>query len=123
MLVRKTDSFNQHARISELGNASTHLIAQDLSSETEIKQWVSKNNFKKEIDDFYELLQVTDTATEDDLRKSFEKLMSELEIDEESKNDEIYTKTQKIKLAYEVLMDERMRKNYDKIRNRDKNMQ
>ena len=123
MLVRKTDSFNQHARISELGNASAHLIAQDLSSETEIKQWVSKNNFKKKIDDFYELLQVTDTATEDDLRKSFEKLMSELEIDEESKNDEIYTKTQKIKLAYEVLMDERMRKNYDKIRNRDKNMQ
>jgi len=118
LLDIKTNSFNLHARISELGDASAHLIdSLNIGDELEATWSLSDSFNNKKFDDFYELMEVVPTATDSEIKESYEKL-SKLNQPGVSEENELFDKLQKLNIAYEVLSDKKMRGNYDKIRDR-----
>ena len=74
--------------------------------------------------DLYEILGVTKTATDDDIRKAYRKLAITLHPDRfatasESEKKEAEKKFKEINAAYEILSDKEKRSNYDQFGNPD----
>jgi molecular chaperone DnaJ len=63
--------------------------------------------------DYYDLLGITKTATDDDIKKSFRKLAQKYHPDKNPDNPEAEEKFKTINEAYEVLSDPEKRRNYD----------
>ena len=70
----------------------------------------------EETDNFYKILNVPDTATIDEIKRSYRKL-SMMYHPDRNKTAEAITKIQKINEAYEVLGDAQKRKEYDMMNN------
>ena len=118
LLARKTDSFNMHVRISELGDASAHLVEGiSLKAEEILATNASAQAYK--FDDFYEILKVSATATEEEIRVSYEKILEGNQPESVNSEKTLFSEMQKLEIAFEVLSDKKMRANYDKIRNKN----
>ena len=63
--------------------------------------------------DYYKVLQISDAASQDDIRKSFRYLALKYHPDRNKNSEESKQKFMQIVEAYKVLSDEQARKNYD----------
>ena len=64
--------------------------------------------------DYYEILEVSKTASDDEIKKSFRRLAMQYHPDRNPGNKEAETKFKEINEAYEVLKDEQKRAAYDR---------
>jgi DnaJ-class molecular chaperone len=65
------------------------------------------------VPNYYEILGISQNATQDEIKKSFRNLALRYHPDKNRNSEESRQKFMKIIEAYEVLSDERTRKNYD----------
>lgn len=63
--------------------------------------------------DFYEILEVSRSATQEEIKRSYKKLAKKYHPDLNQGDEEAETKFKEINLAYEVLSDEQKRSTYD----------
>ncbi|MBK0404334.1 J domain-containing protein [Adhaeribacter sp. BT258] len=68
-----------------------------------------------EYKDYYKILEVSKTATKDEIRKSYKKLARKYHPDVNPNNKEAEEKFKAVSEAYEVLSDEEKRKKYDQL--------
>jgi DnaJ-related protein SCJ1 len=68
---------------------------------------------KKESRDFYKILKISRSATEQEIKKSFKRLSVQLHPDKNPGNEEAKLKYQEVSAAYEVLSDPEKRRVYD----------
>src|SRR5690349_23341208 len=72
------------------------------------KDWLEK--------DFYAVLGVTKSASTEDIKKAYRKLARELHPDRNPNNAESEERFKAVSEAYDVLADEKRRKEYDEMR-------
>ena len=65
--------------------------------------------------DYYEVLEVSKTATSDEIKKAYRKLAIKYHPDKNPGNKEAEEKFKEATEAYEVLIDEKKRKTYDQF--------
>jgi DnaJ-related protein SCJ1 len=68
---------------------------------------------KKESRDFYKILKISRSATEQEIKKAFKRLSVQLHPDKNPGNEEARLKYQEVSAAYEVLSDPEKRRVYD----------
>ncbi|MDD5770442.1 MAG: DnaJ domain-containing protein [Candidatus Gracilibacteria bacterium] len=68
---------------------------------------------------FYDILGISKTATNDEIKKAYRKLAMQYHPDRNKSNKEAENKFKEINQAYETLSDDKKRKNYDMFGNQD----